>query len=82
MHSPHYQLTPKFMADQKWEDWDKQSWEELVSRGSSVLLSDQHEFTGNLQLPKVPDLPPYMLHDPNRDLSKPQFYAPGGAGQH
>ena len=33
-------LNEKFFVAQKWEDWDKESWQELVGRSAAVLLSD------------------------------------------
>jgi hypothetical protein len=41
-------LNEKFFAAQKWEDWDKESWQELVGRSAAVLLSDGTCGRGNM----------------------------------
>jgi hypothetical protein len=74
-------VSPAFMEEQKWEDWDKESWLELVHQSPSVLLSDQPKFCQVVQIPQIQDLPPYMMPDPNRDISNPKFYEPVGGVQ-
>ena len=47
-------LNQKFFADQKWESWDIESWQDLVARSPAVLLSDDLQFTNNVQVGAEP----------------------------
>ena len=76
-------LSEQYMDDNKWDSWDKQSWQDLL-KYPAVLLSDRSEFTGGVFVQPAQQLPAYMTQaipqaQPNGNQS--QQYAPAPQNQ-
>ena len=51
-------LNEKYFVDNKWEDWDRSAWQDLIASYSSILLSDDKEITNLVNIPALNSLAP------------------------